>query len=81
LANNFELSPYYFDETDNESYFLKPFFIPWDRLQKSVSKLFVRLGLLELQERNGQGEVTAQNVWRLDLVGSTLRSPNGTSQE
>jgi len=49
--------------------------------EQSVSKLFVRLGLLELQERNGQGEVTAQNVWRPDLVGSTLRSPNGISQE
>jgi len=49
--------------------------------EQSVSKLFVRPGLLERQERNGQGEVTAQNVWRPDLVGSTLRSPNGISQE
>jgi len=48
--------------------------------EQSVSKLFVRPGLLERQERNGQGEVTAQNVWRPDLVGSTQRSPNGISQ-
>ena len=33
------------------------------------SKQFVRLGLLELQERNGSGDVIAENAWRLDAPG------------
>ncbi|WP_367990200.1 hypothetical protein AB2S62_16510 [Vibrio sp. NTOU-M3] len=54
------------------TYQFNHFLAKYERLENNQSvetKHFVRLGLVELQERDSQDNVLAENAWRLDMPG------------